>query len=488
MSKFFINRPIVAMVIAILMVIIGLVAMTGLPIAQFPNIVPPEIQVKTTYTGADALTVEQSVATPIEQQMSGVDNMNYMYSTNANDGQMTLKVNFDVKTDPNIDQMLTQMRQAQANSQLPEDVRSYGVTVQKSTASPLIMFALYSPKGTYDSIFLANYAYININDQMTRITGIASVTVFGAGQYAMRFWVDPDQLAKLNITIPEILNAINAQNKVNPAGQVGAEPVPQGTGIHLRGPGPGAAPDRGGVRPDRGPGQPRGRHRAPERRGPRRAGRPDLQPERSPQRQAGGPDRPLPDAGIQRARRRRRRQEADGGAEGPLPRRPGLRGVPRHHPGGLRGDEGDRPDALRGARTGHHRGVHLPAGLAGDAHPAPGGAGVAGGDLRPLPALRLLHQHPLAVRAGARHRPRRGRRHRRRGGGGAPHRTGHDPEGCGAQGDGGGVRAGHRHRHHPVRRVHPDRLHPGHHRAAVPAVRRDHRHLGHPLGVQRPDA
>ena len=228
MSKFFINRPIVAMVISILMVIIGLVAMTGLPIAQFPNIVPPEIQVKTTYTGADALTVEQSVATPIEQQMSGVDYMNYMYSTNANDGQMTLKVNFDVKTDTNIDQMLTQMRQRQASSQLPEDVRSYGVTVQKSTSSPLIMFALYSPKGTYDSIFLANYANININDQMTRITGIASVTVFGAGQYAMRFWVDPDQLAKLNITIPEILNAINAQNKVNPAGQIGAEPVPKG--------------------------------------------------------------------------------------------------------------------------------------------------------------------------------------------------------------------------------------------------------------------
>ncbi|MBP2672850.1 MAG: transporter, hydrophobe/amphiphile efflux family, partial [candidate division NC10 bacterium] len=228
MSKFFINRPIVAMVIAILMVIIGLVAMTGLPVAQFPNIVPPEIKVETTYTGADALTVEQSVATPIEQQMSGVDYMNYMYSTNANNGMMTLKVIFDVKTDTNIDQVLTQMRQNQASSQLPEEVRSYGVTVQKSTSSPLIMFALYSPKGTYDSIFLANYANININDQMTRINGIASVTVFGAGQYAMRLWVKPDQLAKLNITVPEIVDAIKDQNTVNPAGQVGAEPAPPG--------------------------------------------------------------------------------------------------------------------------------------------------------------------------------------------------------------------------------------------------------------------
>jgi len=228
MSKFFINRPIVAMVISILMTLIGVIAMSGLPIAQFPNIVPPEIKVNSTYTGADALTVEQAVATPIEQQMSGVDNMNYMYSINANNGQSTLTVNFDIATDANTDQLLAQMRQGQAESQLPADVRNYGVTVQKSTSSPLIMFALYSPNGTYDNVFLANYAYININDQMTRVKGIASVTVFGAGQYAMRLWVRPDQLAKLNITIPEIINAVKEQNTVNPAGTIGAEPVPPG--------------------------------------------------------------------------------------------------------------------------------------------------------------------------------------------------------------------------------------------------------------------
>ncbi len=228
MSKFFINRPIVAMVISILMTIVGLVAMSGLPTAQFPDIVPPEIKVSSTYTGADALTVEQAVATPIEQQMSGVDNMNYMYSINANNGQSTLTVNFDLGTDANTDQLLAQMRQGQAESQLPADVRNYGVTVAKSTSSPLIMFGLYSPNGTYDNVFLANYAYINLNDQMTRVKGIASVTVFGAGQYAMRLWVRPDQLAKLNITIPEIVNAVNAQNTVNPAGTIGAEPVPPG--------------------------------------------------------------------------------------------------------------------------------------------------------------------------------------------------------------------------------------------------------------------
>src|SRR5271170_6117472 len=156
MSKFFINRPIVAMVIAILMVIVGTVSILSLPSAQFPNIVPPEIQVNATYPGADAETIEQSVATPIEQQMSGVDNMNYMFSTNANNGQMTLTVNFDVKTDPSTDQILAQMRQNQAASQLPADVNSYGVTIQKSTMAPLMLFDLYSPNGTYSAEFLAN--------------------------------------------------------------------------------------------------------------------------------------------------------------------------------------------------------------------------------------------------------------------------------------------------------------------------------------------
>ncbi len=228
MAKFFINRPIVAMVIAILMVILGLVAMVSLPIAQFPNLAPPEIQISATYNGADALTMEQSVATPIEQQMSGVDNMTYMYSINTNSGNTNLRVDFDVTTDPNTDQILSQMRETQAASQLPAPVNNFGITVQKSTVAPLIMFALYSPKGTYDNVFLANYAYINLNDKLTRTKGISTVSVFGAGQYAMRIWVKPDKLASLDITIPEIVNAIQAQNTVNPAGQIGGEPIPTG--------------------------------------------------------------------------------------------------------------------------------------------------------------------------------------------------------------------------------------------------------------------
>ena len=228
MSRFFINRPIVAIVIAVLMTIIGGVCILGLPIAQFPNIVPPEIQVKTHYTGADAQTIEQSVAAPIEQQMSGVDNMNYMYSVNANNGDMTLRVNFDVATDPNIDQILAQLRVSQATSQLPADVNNYGVTVQKSTSAPLMLVALYSPKQTYDGIFLANYAYINLNDQLTRVPGISNVQVFGAGQYAMQMWVKPDRLAKLGVTVSDIVTAIQNQNNVNPAGQIGSEPIPKG--------------------------------------------------------------------------------------------------------------------------------------------------------------------------------------------------------------------------------------------------------------------
>jgi HAE1 family hydrophobic/amphiphilic exporter-1 len=229
MSKFFINRPIVAMVIAILTVIVGAVAIAGLPVAQFPAIAPPDIQITAIYVGADAQTIEQSVATPIEQQMSGVDNMNYMYSLNSTaNGQMRMIVDFDVATDPNTDLILAQSRETQAASQLPTDVTNYGVTVQKSVLAPLMLAALFSPKGTYDAKFLANYAYINLVDQITRLKGVGSVQVFGAGQYAMRLWVKPDQLAKLQITVPEIISAIQTQNTVNPAGQVGSEPIPKG--------------------------------------------------------------------------------------------------------------------------------------------------------------------------------------------------------------------------------------------------------------------
>jgi hydrophobic/amphiphilic exporter-1 (mainly G- bacteria), HAE1 family len=229
MSKFFIHRPIVAMVIAILTVIIGAITLLGLPISQFPNIVPPEMKLQGTFVGADAETLAQSVATPIEEQMSGVDNMNYMWSVNATaNGQTTMIVDFGVQTDPNTDLILTQIRETQAASQLPSSVTQFGVTVQKSTSAPLMIVALYSPHGTYDAKFLANYEYININDPVTRVPGIASVQVFGAGQYAMRMWLKPDALTKLGITVSDVVNAVQSQNNVNPAGQMGGEPAPRG--------------------------------------------------------------------------------------------------------------------------------------------------------------------------------------------------------------------------------------------------------------------
>jgi HAE1 family hydrophobic/amphiphilic exporter-1 len=228
MARFFVHRPIVAIVISLLVVIIGTVTITFLPVSQYPNITPPEIVVQATYPGADAITVEKSVATPIEQQMSGVDNMNYMYSLNSNTGQMKLRVNFSEKTNPNTDQILTQMRQSQAAAQLPPEVSEQGVTVQKSFSNPLLLIALYSPDGRYDSLFLSNYAYINLNDQLVRVPGISSVQVFGAAQYAMRVWVDPKRLGQLGITVPDIVQTIQQQNKVNPAGQLGSEPAPPG--------------------------------------------------------------------------------------------------------------------------------------------------------------------------------------------------------------------------------------------------------------------
>jgi HAE1 family hydrophobic/amphiphilic exporter-1 len=228
MSKFFINRPIVAMVISIMFIIVGIVALVGLPIAQFPEIVPPEIQIYTTYTGADAETVEQSVATPIEQQLSGVDNMNYMYSLNANNGTMRLTTSFDVATSPNTDLVLTQIRQSLSQPQLPPDVRNYGVTVQKARSAPLMILSVYSPNESLDAKFLANYAYINLVDQLLRVPGVGMATVWGSGMYAIRIWVKPDILAKLAITVPQVIDAVQKQNAVNPAGQIGAEPAPLG--------------------------------------------------------------------------------------------------------------------------------------------------------------------------------------------------------------------------------------------------------------------
>src|ERR1700681_2378302 len=214
------------MVIAIITVVVGLVSMRGLPRAQFPEIVPPQVIVTTTYPGADAITMEQAVASPIEQQMNGVDNMLYMQSTNANDNTTQLTITFDSDTDVNTDQVNVQNRLAEAQANLPPEVNQFGSTIRRSTGLPLLAISLFSPKHTHDSLFLGNYANINIVDSLLRVPGVGQVLIFGATDYAMRIWVKPDLLAKLGLTVPDLSNAVKQQSTVNPAGQLGAAPAP----------------------------------------------------------------------------------------------------------------------------------------------------------------------------------------------------------------------------------------------------------------------
>lgn len=228
MYNFFIRRPIVAICIALLILLGGLFAAWRLPVAQYPNIVPPQIQITANYPGADCATVVDAVASPIEQQMSGVDGMDYMTSTSTNDGAMTLNVLFEVGSEPNMDQVLAYLRYAESTSQLPSEVDDMGVTMRKISGPPMLLYAVTSPNGEYSGDWLANYAYINLVNPLMRVPGVGNVAVFGSGRYAMRIWLQPEKLAALQITVPEVIAAVKAQNSVNPIGKIGAEPAVKG--------------------------------------------------------------------------------------------------------------------------------------------------------------------------------------------------------------------------------------------------------------------
>src|SRR5580765_6118970 len=229
MARFFVNRPIVAIVISIITVLLGVVAMSGLPISQYPEVVPPMIQVTTTFIGASATDVEASVATPLEQKINGVENMIYMKSTNANDGTLTLKVSFEVGSNLDMNNVLTQNRVSEGMPQMPQSVKNYGVSVKKALAFPLLVISIKSPNGTYDSSFLSNYTTINVNDAIARIQGVGQINLFGGSDYAMRVWLRPDRIGRLGLTVPDIANAISQQNQLTPAGQIGGPPAAAGT-------------------------------------------------------------------------------------------------------------------------------------------------------------------------------------------------------------------------------------------------------------------
>src|SRR4026207_920960 len=229
MADFFIRRPIVAIVIAIITVLLGLNSLRGLSFEQYPFLAPPTIRVTATYPGASAVAVEQSVATPIEQEVNGVEGMVYMKSSNTSDGRMQLDVNFEVGTNQDMANVLTQNRVSSAQSRLPQEVIQQGVTVKKQSPSILMVISVASPGGSYDANFLINYCGINLRDRILRIPGIAQVDLFGGTDYGMRIWLRPDKLAKLALTPSDVISAIKEQNIQAPAGRAGVAPRSPGS-------------------------------------------------------------------------------------------------------------------------------------------------------------------------------------------------------------------------------------------------------------------
>ncbi len=472
MSEFFINRPIFASVISIVIVIAGVVSFTALPIAKFPQIAPPTVQVTAVYPGADAGTIAETVATPIEQEVNGVEGMIYMSSTSASDGSYTLTVTFEVGTDMDMASVLVQNRVAIAEAKLPAEVRQQGITTKKQSTQILQFIALLSPDASMTPLQLSNFS-LGIKDELSRLEGVGSVQVFGAGDYSMRIWLDPQKLKERGLTTEDVVNAIREQNVQVAAGQIGAPPAPPGTAFQLTVNTQGrfvdkeqfeniivATSDTGGV----------------------------LRVKDIAEVQLGGKDytydsrfngKPsssiavyqLPEANAMETAALVQRQDeaARGGPQ--LAPGPRIRDPVRHDTIRHRFDQRSLRDAVHRGHARDPRDLHFSAGLAGDAGPRRRDSGLAHRDVRGHEWHRLFDQHVVVVRRRTRDRDRGRRRDRRRRELDAAPRNGAHSEGRRDQGDVGNHGSGHRHDARAAGRVHPERVHGRHHGATVPAIR-----------------
>ena len=458
LSRFFIDRPIFATVISVVIMLAGGVAVFTLPVAQYPEVTPPTVQVTAFYPGANAQTVRDTVAAPIEEQVSGVEGMMYMSSRCTNDGAYNLTVTFKLGTDSDMAQVLVQNRVSLALPVIPALVQNEGISVKKMSPNTLMIVNLISPDDRYDNIFLSNYATIYVKDELGRLPGVAGITYLGQRDYSLRAWLDPDKLAALNLSAMDVVTAIAQQNVQVAAGQIGQQPVPQGQQFQLTintqgrltdpeqfadiivkaAPGQPAWP---GVRRAAGsgdgqrlrrpaarrhePGEHRQRRRPASPRPPaivrlRDVARVELGSQQYDQSCTldGKPSVALsiyPAARLQRPGHRRRRLRQDEGAEDALSRRAGLPDRLRHHAVHPRVGQRGLLHAARRRHPGRHRRAAVPAGLAGDDPADDRRAGVADRHLRGHGGDGLHAQQPDAVRPGAGHRHRRGRRHRRAG-------------------------------------------------------------------------
>ena len=476
-SRFFIDRPVLANVLALFFVLIGLVALIQLPTSQYPNVVPPTVQVTTRYPGASARTLVDTVALPLEQNVNGVENMLYMQSTSADDGTYTLVVTFAIGTDPDEDEILVQNRVSAAISSLPLEVQVQGVTTKKKSTSILEYVGLTSPDGRFDSLFLANYAVINVVNELERLPGIGDVSVIGAGQYAMRIWMNPDLLQARGLTPQDVINVIQQQSQEVAAGQIGAPPAPKGQDFQYTLNLKGRLDDPAEfeniiVKVDSANG---GRITRIRDIGHAELG---AQTYSEAFNYDGKPAAGIGISLLPGANAIDGRQQGEGEngrARQELPGGPHIRHALRHDEIRQGRDQRSLPDAVRGSHSGADRHSGLPAGLARHAGAGHDCAGDHHRRLRRDGRAGFFDQSPNPVRAHPCDRHRRRRRDRHCRGRLALCRARHSRPRGGRQGDGRSHRSGHR--HHPGADVgfHPRRFPAGADRADLPPIRSCHR-------------